>query len=488
MATHPSLFSGPYRLVSWSVCALVSLYAFEEMGVVAALPTAVGKLGGLAYFGWVYTGFLAASVIGMVYSAHVCDQYGPRVPALAASTLFVAGLTLAGTATQMAPLVAGRVIQGVAGGGLMTAVYVIIGTFVPEAIRPRLFAVVSFCWVVPGVIGPTAAGAITEHVGWRWVFLGLVPLTIAAAAPLVVALPSAVGVTRQTDVGRKPWPARVAAPRIWSAVVAAAGIAAIQAGAERATASSAAVVACGAAAVVWALRGLLPRGTVLARSAVGSPVALRAITAGALFGVESVIPLMMATQHGLGPLQASIPLACAGLPCAISSWWVGRLGGEDAVDRRTSLARLGFGLLCVADASFIWLSRPATPSWLMSPAWVLAGFGIGLVVPTANVLVLARTTDANRSADASALQIASTTASCVTTGFAGVLVGSASRGSLGYTTAFGIIGVSMAAVALLGVLAAGRLRLDVSRSGNNYVRSETEIQSATGAVNARDDR
>jgi hypothetical protein len=197
----------------------------------------------------------------------------------------------------------------------------------------------------------------------------------------------------------------------------------------------------------------------LARSAVGAPVALRGITAGALFGVESVIPLMMATQHRLGPLQASIPLACAGLPCAISSWWVGRLGGQDAIGRRTSLARLGFGLLCLADASFIWLSRPATPSWLMSPMWVLAGFGIGLVVPTANVLALERTTDANRSADASALQIASTTASCITTGFAGVLVGFASRGSLGYTEAFGVIGVSMAAVALLGVPAAGRLRL-----------------------------
>jgi MFS family permease len=482
VATHPSLFSGPYRLVSWSVCALVSLYAFEEMGVVAALPTAVGKLGGLAYFGWVYTGFLAASVIGMVYSAHVCDRYGPRVPALAAATLFVAGLILAGTATQMASLVAGRVVQGVAGGGLMTAVYVIIGTFVPEAMRPRLFAVFSFCWVAPGVIGPTASGAITEHVGWRWVFLGLVPLTIAAAAPLTFALPSAPGVT----LG-KPYPGGLRAPRIWSAVVAALGISAIQAGAERATAYSAAFVAGGVVALAWALRGLLPRGTGFAQSAVGAPVALRGILAGALFGVESVIPLMMATQHRLGPLQASIPLACAGLPCAISSWWVGRLSGEDAVDRRTSLARLGFGLLCLADASFIWLSRPETPSWLMSPAWVLAGFGIGLVVPTANVLVLERTTDADRSADASALQIASTTASCITTGFAGVLVGFASRGSLGYTEAFGVIGVSMAAVALLGVLAAGRLRLDVSRAPINYVRGKTEIQPATGDMNARDD-
>jgi len=485
--TQLSLFSGPYRLVSWSVCALVSLYAFEEMGVVAALPTAVGDLGGLAYFGWVYTGFLAASVIGMAYSAYVCDRYGPRVPALAASTLFVAGLLLAGTATQMALLVVGRAVQGLAGGALMTAVYVIIGTFVPEAMRPKLFGVISFCWVAPGVIGPTAAGAITEHIGWRWVFLGLVPLTIAAAAPLTFALPSAPGATARIDSADKPGATRWRAPRVWSAIVAALGIAAIQAGAERANAFSVAAVAVGVVALAWALRGLLPRGTALARSPVGVPVALRGITAGALFGVESVIPLMMATQHRLGPLQASIPLACAGLPCAISSWWVGRLGGQDAIDRRASLARLGFVLLCFADAAFVLLSRPQTASWLMSPVWVMAGFGIGLVVPTANVIALERTTDANRSADASALQISSTTASCITTGFAGVLVGFASRGSLGYTAAFGIIGVSMAAVALLGVLAAGRLRLDAPSSGINYVRSKTEIPPATGVVNARDE-
>ena len=478
MATQPSLFSGPYRVVSWSVCALVSLYAFEEMGVVAALPTAVGKLGGLAYFGSVYTGFLAASVIGMVYSAHVCDRYGPRTPALVASTLFVVGLILAGTATHMALLVAGRIVQGIAGGALMTAVYVIIGTSVPEAMRPRLFAVISFCWVAPGVIGPTAAGAITQHVGWRWVFLGLVPVVVAAAAPLAVALPSAPGVRNKVLGG-------AGTARIWSAIVAAFGIAAIQAGAQHLTALSVTVLGCGVIALTWALRGILPRGTALARSAVGAPVALRAITAGALFGVESVIPLMMVTQHRLGPLEASIPLACAGLPCAVSSWWVGRLGGQDAIERRTSFARLGFGLLCIADASFIWLSRPASPSWLMSPAWVLAGFGIGLVVPTANVLVLERTTDAHRSVDASALQIASTTASCITTGFAGVLVGFATRGSLGYTSAFGVIGATMAAIALLGVAAAGRLRLDVSPRNINYVRSRTEIPTATGAVNVR---
>lgn len=448
---RPSLFRGAYRLVSWSVCTLVSLYAFEEMGVAAALPTAARDLGGLAYYGWVFTGFLAASVIGMASSAYFCDRYGVRVPVLSAVALFVLGLLLAGTATTMPALVAGRVLQGLSGGALMTAVYVMAGSLIPDALRPRLFAVYSFCWVVPGILGPTVSGAITEQVGWRWIFLGLVPVAVAAAALLLPALHSA-GSPADAAGSARP-------TRIYRAVAVAAGVCGVQRGAQGVDAVSLVVAGAGIAVLVWGLRGLLPSGTALARSGVGAAVALRGLTAAAFFGVESVLPLMMSTQHGFGPLQASIPLACAGLPCAIGSWWMGRLSGPDVLRRRIRLARRGLALVCCADLSFVWLSQPGGLGWLMSPVWVLAGLGIGFPVPAANVLVLERTTDARRAADASALQVADTTMSCLATGFSGVLVGFASRGSLGYSTAFAVIGAVMAAVALLGVLAAGRLRI-----------------------------
>lgn len=450
-----TLFRGPYRRTAWSVCALVSLYAFEEMGVAAALPTAVADVGGLSYFGWVFTGFLATSVVGMATSAYLCDRFGPRVPIVACVTIFVVGLVVAGTATAMAPLVAGRVIQGLSGGGLMTATYVVVGTHVPAELRTRMFAAIAFCWVIPGVVGPTVSGAVTEHVSWRWIFLGLAPVAVAAAAMLVPALshqPSGP-VGTAAPAGAPPRPSR-----ILYAVAAAVGVSTVQVGAGRPSPLSAAAIVGGVALLGFALRALLPPGTARLRSPVGVPIALRGITAGALFGVESVIPLMLVTQHGLGPLEASIPLACAGLPCALAAWWASRPGAGDRLDRQVRLARRGFVLLGIADASFIWLSQPASTEWLMGPAWVLAGFGIGLVVPTMNALALERTADTDRSANASSLQIADTTASCVTTGFAGVLVTYATRGSLGFTTAFVVIGASMTAIALVGAAAAGRLR------------------------------
>lgn len=459
-ADRRTLFRGPHGQVSAGICLLVSLYAFEEMGVAAALPTAVKDLEGLAHFGWAYTGFLAASVVGMSGAGHLSDRYGPRRPILLSVALFVAGLVVAGTATDMTSLIGGRVVQGLSGGGLVSSVYIVVGTLVPKELRPRLFAAIAFCWVAPGIAGPTLSGVVTEHISWRWVFLGLVPLAVLAAALLVPALSTAQRTTRHRsgapDAAERR-PAHTVSP-----IAAALGIAAIQAGAQRRPSPQSLVaIAIGASALVWAIRRLLPAGTALARTAVGAPVAMRGINAAALFGVEAMIPLMMTTQHGLGPLESSIPLACAGLPCFLSAWWIGRLPAAGALDRRIRLAHLGFGLLAVADGSFVWLCRPDSPSWLMGVMWSLAGFGIGLVVPTANVLVLERTNDG--AADAAALPIADTIGSCLATGFSGVLVAFASRGTWTFTTAFSVIGIAMTGVCLLGVAVVGRLRLSPLR-------------------------
>ena len=44
-----------------------------------------------------------------------------------------------------------------------------------------MFATLSTAWVLPGVIGPAIAGLVGETLGWRFVFLGLLPLIVLAA-------------------------------------------------------------------------------------------------------------------------------------------------------------------------------------------------------------------------------------------------------------------------------------------------------------------
>src|SRR4029079_18773106 len=86
----------------------------------------------------------------------------------------------------------------------------------PESARLRMFAVISTAWVLPGVLGPGLAGLVAEHAGWRWVFVGLLPLVVVAVG---AALPPVRPVPPSSAAGSSAlWPrgvARLAAAAAW---------------------------------------------------------------------------------------------------------------------------------------------------------------------------------------------------------------------------------------------------------------------------------
>jgi MFS family permease len=450
-ATIPrTIFSGPLRTTSSGILVLITFVAFEAMAVSVALPSAARDLNGLEQFGWAFTGFLAANVLGMVASGEVSDRRGPRLPLVAGVAAFLTGLLLAGTATTMLQLVAGRVVQGLGGGVLITAVYVVIGTRYPESLRPKFFAALATAWVLPSLIGPIVAGAMTEHLGWRSVFLALVPLVALGAVLMVPVLRS---LTRQPgDAGA------VDTGRIARAGAVAVGVAALAHAGQSPSPVTVTAGAAGLVAMVWGLRVLLPSGTFRVRRGVSAPVAVRGLFAGAFFGMESLVPLSMSQQHGYGPLAAGLPLACGGVAWATGSWWQGRDSAADEQERRVRLVRVGFALVTLCALAVAFAAHPWAPGWLIYPAWAVGGLGAGMAMTTANVLLLRYTNDADRGADSAALQLSDATSSALTTGVAGLLVAAAVRGALSYTTAFVSLGLAMAAVAFVGVLVAGRVR------------------------------
>ena len=88
---------------------LVTFIAFEAMAVGTAMPTAVAELDGLAWYGWPFSAFLVASVVGMVAGGDAGDRRGPRVALPWGVAAFAAGLLVAGLAGSMAVFVAGQV-------------------------------------------------------------------------------------------------------------------------------------------------------------------------------------------------------------------------------------------------------------------------------------------------------------------------------------------------------------------------------------------
>ena len=96
--------------------------------------------------------------------------------------------------------------QGLGAGVVPTVAYVYVGRGFPAELRPRVFAVMSTAWVVPSFVSPLFTSEVADRVGWRWVFLGLIPVTVVVGLRAVPALRSG----RDPEVGRL---GRPSAPR-----------------------------------------------------------------------------------------------------------------------------------------------------------------------------------------------------------------------------------------------------------------------------------
>jgi MFS family permease len=448
----PTIFSGSLRGTTIGIVIVIMMIAFEEMAVAPALPTIARDLHGLGGYGWAFTGFLIANIVGMIASGQASDRVGPRLPITLGMIAFFGGLVIAGTATTMTQLVGARMVQGLGGGLLITASYVVIGQTYPERLRPKVFAATSSAWVVPSLVGPLVSGAVTQHLSWRWVFFGLLPFVGAGCVLLLPVLRTLHSPERKRgDERRDRW-------RIVRALGVAAGVAALENAGQHPSPLSLVAGGAGLVALVWGLHRLLPAGTFRIAPGVAAPIGLRGLLTGSFFAVESMVPLSLTVQHGYGATVAGLPLACAGLAWAGGSWWQGRTVAGDESRRRVRLLRAGFALIALAAGLVAIAELPSAPGWLIYPAWGIAGCGAGFAMSTTSVLMLRQTTDAERGAHSAALQVSDTSAAALTTGLAGVLVAAAARGSLGYTTAFTTLDLAMAAVALLGCAVAGRAR------------------------------
>ena len=188
------------RALTFGLVLTVTFVASEALAVITVMPLVARDLHGLALYGWVFSTFQLASLIGIVAAGRDADRHGPARPYVAGLILFSAGLLVAGLAPFMWVLVAGRCLQGLGAGAVPAVAYVAIGRSLREAQRAQMMAVLSTAWVVPGIVGPGVAAAVAHLFGWRWVFLGLIPL-VAVAGPL--AVPSLIRLGRTETPPRR---------------------------------------------------------------------------------------------------------------------------------------------------------------------------------------------------------------------------------------------------------------------------------------------
>ncbi|MEU6034419.1 MFS transporter [Actinomadura sp. NPDC047616] len=210
------LLGGRYRTPTLGIVLVVTLMAFEQMAVGTVMPMTARELDGLSLYAWAFSGTLIASVFAIVLAGGWSDRSGPVRPLMVGLVTFVTGLAVAGSATAMWVFVLGRAVQGVGSGLAMVPLYVLIARVYPESLRPRVFAALSAAWVLPSLLGPALGGAVAEHAGWRWVFLGMIPLVVPPVIMLVPALRDVRPSPGTAPSNRNPCPSAASACCCWS--------------------------------------------------------------------------------------------------------------------------------------------------------------------------------------------------------------------------------------------------------------------------------
>ncbi|GAA3221914.1 MFS transporter [Pseudonocardia petroleophila] len=411
-AVRTELFGPDRRSTTVGLVLLISLVAFEAMGVGTAMPALVADLGSVSMYAWPFVAFMAASVFGTVLGGRFSDRAGPRVPLVVAPLLFGIGLLVAGTAATMPQLLVGRLLQGLGAGALGVGVYVLIALVYPERVRPAVFGLISSAWVLPSLVGPPVSGLVTEAVSWHWVFLGLVPF-VAVAVALVVPAVRRLG---------PPDPARTAAPArpglVPAAAAAAVGISALSWAAQQGDATGAVVAGVAVLLLVPAVPRLLPRGVFRAGRGVPTVVLSRGLLAGVFFTVNSYLPLMLNGTHGWTLAAAGLPLIVGSLGWSSAAAWQGRRPDLP----RARLLRIGFCALGTGAAGMLLVAPAWGLPWLALPFWALAGVGMGLGFSSVSFLLLQKSAPEAVGFHSSAAQIADqlTTASMI--GLGGALL------------------------------------------------------------------
>ena len=198
---HDGLWSPGRRSLTVGLVLTITLVAFEALAVSTVMPIVARELNGIELYGWVFTAFMLGSLIGIVLVGGLIDRRGLGGPFAAGIALFAIGLIVGGLAPSMPVLVAARFVQGLGAGTVPPIAYVAIGRSLPEHLRPQMFATLSTAWVLPGVLGPALAGIVGETIGWRWVFLGLLPLIVVSAS---IAFPAVRKVGPDPSDARTP--------------------------------------------------------------------------------------------------------------------------------------------------------------------------------------------------------------------------------------------------------------------------------------------
>jgi EmrB/QacA subfamily drug resistance transporter len=180
-AAPPPRPSRPTFLAIFPSIMLPMFLAVVDQTIVAtALPAIAASTGNVERASWVVVSYLIASTVAAPIYGKLGDSFGRRRLMFAALGVFIAASLLCALSTTIEMLTLARVLQGLGGGGLMTLSQALVGEAIPPRERARYQGYLAAVAVSANTFGPVAGGYLTQHFGWRSVFLINLPIGLLA--------------------------------------------------------------------------------------------------------------------------------------------------------------------------------------------------------------------------------------------------------------------------------------------------------------------
>lgn len=330
---------------------------------------------------WLSTGFMLTMAVVIPTTGFILQRLSTRAVFMLAMGLFSGGTALAAVAPGFEVLLLARIVQAGGTAIMLPLLMTTILTLVPLAKRGAVMGNVSIAISVAPAMGPTVSGLILEHFTWRFMFVFVLPVALAALA---------IGAKYLTNVGEVE-KARLDALSVVLTVPAFGGLVygLSQIGGGHGGQAGPGIGAVAALVIGIAALAVFVLRQVRLQKAAAPLLDLRAfnfrmftvsvllmvVAMMALFGGVILLPLYLQQVRGLGSLETGLALLPGGLAMGLLGPVIGR-----AFDKVGPLPLTVTGsILMVATLWQFSMLDAGTAVWWIITLHVGLSFGLALL-------------------------------------------------------------------------------------------------------------
>ncbi|KAI1328160.1 putative multidrug resistance protein fnx1 [Xylariaceae sp. FL0255] len=164
------------------------LAGLDATAVSTALPSIIHDLGASQGYVWIANAYLLTTTTFTPIVGQTADIFGRRALTIFAIVTFAVGSAIAGPASNLGALIAGRAIQGIGCAGLNALPEMVVSDLVPLRERGQYMGFIFAIYAISTTVGPVIGGVFATYVSWRWIFYLNLPLSGVTLAMVIVSL------------------------------------------------------------------------------------------------------------------------------------------------------------------------------------------------------------------------------------------------------------------------------------------------------------